>query len=201
MKKILKIISSPAGAHSFSNKLAEDVTNKIIAKYPGSQVQTLDLTKVHYPHLEESHLNSWFAAADQYSPEQRAAVRHSDEAIDQFLHADIIVIGTPMYNFGIPSNLKAWVDHIVRVGKTFMFKEDGTPQGLVEGKKVYLAISSGSVYSEGPFQTYDFIAPYFKAIFGFIGVYDVSVFRVEGTNIPPMREHAMERGASSVVID
>lgn len=201
MKKILKIISSPAGPHSYSNQLADDITNKITSKYPGSMVHTLDLVKTHYPHLEESHLNSWFTAADQYSPEQRAAVRHSDEAIAHLLDSDIIVIGTPMYNFGLPSNLKAWVDHIVRLGKTFIFKEDGTPQGLVNGKKVYLAVASGSVYSDGPYKPYDFVAPYLQAILGFLGIYDVTTFRVEGTNIPQVRELALERATSSVVID
>lgn len=113
--------------------------------------------------------------------------------------ADIIVIGVPIYNFNIPSALKAWLDHLVRAGKTFSY-QTGRPEGLVKDKKVYLAIASGGVYSDGPMKSYDFAEPYLRAVLGFIGITDITTFRVEGTNVPDLKETALQKGIESVVI-
>jgi FMN-dependent NADH-azoreductase len=147
------------------------LVDKLQAAYPGSAVRVPDLaagpfpvvpsslvkvvTVVHdlaagpFPHLEKSHLDAFNAPVETHSPAQQAAVRHSDEAIRELLWADIIVIGMPMYNFNIPSTLKAWIDHIARARITFRYTASG-PEGLVQGKKVYLAASSGGIYSQGP---------------------------------------------------
>ena len=119
MKKILNIISSPGGESSASIKLANEIIKKLQAKYPGSTVHTNDLNIKPYPHLEESHINSFFTPEEHRSEAHNTAIRHSDESIAEIMDADIIVIGVPMYNFGIPSNLKAWIDHVIRQGKTF----------------------------------------------------------------------------------
>jgi len=103
----------------------------------------------------------------------------SDVLVDELFAADVIVVAAPMHNFGIPSSLKAWVDHIVRPGRTFTYSE-GRPQGLVIGKKAVLVLASGGVYSEGPMQAADFQEPYLRAVLGFIGLTDVEVIRVEG---------------------
>ena len=102
-----------------------------------------------------------------------------------------------MYNFGIPSTLKAWIDHIVRAGVTFRYS-DGFPEGLIKNKKVYLAISSGGVYSEGPMKSYDFTEPYLRTALGFIGLTDITVFRVEGTFVPGVKETALPKAIDSV---
>jgi FMN-dependent NADH-azoreductase len=110
------------------------------------------------------------------------------------------VIGAPLYNFTIHSALKAWIDHITRAGVTFGYGESG-PIGLVTGKKVYVAMSSGGVYSEGPSTANDFVAPYLKAFLGFLGMKDVTVFRAEGLKVPGIKEHALEKAMDSIAID
>ena len=196
---ILHIISSPRKGDSYSIKLGNALLEKLQAANPGSNVKVHDLTNKPFPHLEEAHLQSFFTPAESRTPEQQEAIRHSDEAIAEIQAADTIVIGAPLYNFGIPSTLKAWVDHIARAGVTFQYTAAG-PEGLIKGKKVYVAMSSGGVYSEGPMTSYDFVAPYLKAVLGFLGMTDVTVVRVEGTAIPDLQATAFEKGLASANI-
>jgi FMN-dependent NADH-azoreductase len=200
MKKILHIISSPRGDASFSIKLGNAIVEKIQAAYPGSTVTENNLVKNQFPHLEEAHLTSFFTPAESRTPENLEAIKHSDEAIKAITDADIIVIGAPLYNFSIHSTLKAWIDHIVRAGVTFKYGANG-PEGLINGKKVYIAISSGGVYSEGPRQPLDFIAPYLKTILGFLGLTDISIVRAEGLAMPDLKDSALETGINSIQID
>lgn len=200
MKKILHVISSPRGAASFSIKLGNAVVEKIQAEQPGSTVKEYNLVDKQFPHLEEAQLASFFTPVDSRSPENLEAIRHSDEAVRDIQEADIIVIGAPLYNFAVPSTLKAWIDHIVRPGLTFSHSDKGV-EGLIHGKKVYIAMSSGGIYSEGPAQAYDFVVPFLKHVLGFIGLTDVTVFRVEGTAIPGKLETALERGINSIILN
>lgn len=200
MKKILHVISSPRGEVSVSIQLGKSIIEQILTKYPDSTVIERNLAEQSFPHLEESHLTSIFTPAEQRTPAQKEAIKHSDEAIKEVLGADIIVIGAPLYNFGITSVLKAWIDHIVRAGVTFNYGANG-PEGLVKGKKVYLAFSAGGVYSEGPMQAYDFVVPYLTTVLGFIGMTDVSVFRIEGIKVPGVQDTAFEKGLNSILID
>jgi len=156
MKKILHIISSPRNGASFSIQLGNAIIDKIKAAHPGSTIKERNLVKTQFPHLEEAHLTSFFTPPENRTPENIEAVRHSDEAIREIMEADILVIGAPLYNFNIHSSLKAWFDHIVRAGVTFSYSEKGA-EGLVKGKKVYVAMASGGVYSEGPMQAHDFV--------------------------------------------
>ena len=197
MKKILHIISSPRGAASFSIKLGNAIIEKIKAEYPGSTVKETNLVDKQFPHLEEAHLVSFFTPAESRTPENIAAVKHSDEAIQEILDADIIVIGAPMYNYTIHSTLKAWLDHVVRAGVTFKYDENGL-EGLIKGKKVYIAETTGAIYSEGPMQPYDFAAPYLKTILGHIGLTDVTIFRIEGTAISGIQDNALEKGINGI---
>lgn len=197
MKKILHIISSPRGAASLSIKLGNAIIEKITETYPGSIVKENNLIEQHYPHLEEAHLTSFFTPAEKRSPDNLAVIKHSEDAIQEILDADTLVISTPLYNFSIPSVLKAWIDHIVRAGVTFKYGENG-PQGLIKGKKVYIALSSGAVFSEGALKSLDFVEPYLKTILGFIGLTDITVFRVEGSAIPGIQESALEKGVNSI---
>lgn len=200
MKKILHLISSPRGENSFSIKLGNAIVAKIKETYPGSLVKESNLVAKQFPHLEEAHLHAFFTPLENRTPENAEAIKHSDDAIAEIMDADIIVIGAPLYNFGIHSTLKAWIDHIARAGVTFKYDENG-PEGLVKNKKVYLAVSSGGIYSEGPYKSFDFVEPYLRAVLGFLGMTNVTVFRVEGTNIPGIKDGALEKGIGSVVID
>ncbi len=199
MKKILNVISSARGAASNSTQLANAIVEKLTEHYPGSTVKLRNLVEHHYPHLEESHLNAFFAPGEDATPEYKDAIKHSNEAIEEIFGVDIIVIGVPIYNFNIPSALKAWMDHFVRAGKTFSY-QTGQPEGLVKGKKVYLAIASGAVYSDGPMKAYDFAEPYLRAVLGFIGLTDITTFRVEGANMPDLKETALQKGIDSIAM-
>jgi FMN-dependent NADH-azoreductase len=197
--KILNLISSPRGSQSFSIKLGNAIVEKLQDAYPGSIVKTRNLVAQPFPHLEESHLTSFFTPAEQHTPELAEAVKHSDEAIAELFDADAIVIGAPMYNYTIHSSLKAWIDHIVRAQKTFRYTENG-PEGLVKGKKVYVAISSGGIYSEGDFKSMDFIEPYLRTVLGALGMKDVHFYRVEGVKIPGVQDTALEKGIESIAV-
>jgi FMN-dependent NADH-azoreductase len=200
MKKILHIISSPRGSESISIKLGNQIVEKIQAAYPGSTVTERNLVTEQFPVLEEAHLASFFTLAEQRTPESVEAARHSEEAIAQLMDADIIVIGAPLYNFSIHASLKAWIDHVVRAGITFKYDENG-PEGLIKNKKVYVAMSSGGIYTEGPMQSYDHAVPYLKTILGFVGLTDIEVIRVEGLSVPVVQDTAFEKGVNSVVIN
>lgn len=114
----------------------------------------------------------------------------ADTLIEELEAADVVVLGLPMYNFTVPSSFKAWLDHVIRAGRTFTY-EGGAPKGLVPaGKKVVAFIASGGVYTSGPAQPFDFTEPYLRAILGFIGLTDVTVVRAEGQAVPDLREPA-----------
>lgn len=200
MKNILKIISSPRRQDSFSNQLTDAIIDKLKSEYPGSQVKLHDLTARPFPHLEEAHLSSFYTVPEDRTKEQQQAVSHSDEAIQLITEADILVIGVPTYNFGVPSLLKAWIDHITRAGITFRYSDKG-PEGLIKNKKVYLAISSGAVYSDGKMAAYDYTEPYLRAILGFVGLTDVTVLRVEGLAIPGIKETALEKAIQNISLE
>lgn len=200
MKRILHLTSSIQGEASYSTKLSKAIVEKVIAKYPGSTVEAVNLIDPEVPHMNPTLLRAMFTPSDTLTAEAREALRYSDEAVRQVMAADIIVIGAALYNFTIHTTLKAWIDHITRAGITFGYGENG-PVGLITGKKVYVAMASGGVYSEGPGMANDFVAPYLKAFLGFLGMTDVTVFRAEGIKLPALKEHALEKGIASIVID
>jgi len=197
MKKILHIVSSPRGGDSYSIKLADAIIANLRSANPGSKVKTVDLSNQHFPHLEEAHLTSFFTPTDKHTVREREAVQHSEQAVADVREADVLVIGAPMWNFSIPSALKAWIDHVVRAGITFRYDEKGV-EGLVKGKKVYIAVSSGGIYSDGPMKSMDFIEPYLRHILGFIGLTDITFFRVEGLAVPGVRETALEKAIAGI---
>ncbi len=200
-KKVLHIISSPRGEASISKKLGDAVIEKIKAKYPGSIVKERNLSTSHFPHLDELQIGSWFTPVENHSDEQADAIKYSDEAIAEMQEADIYVIGAPFYNFAIPSTLKAYLDHIARPGITFRYNEEGKPEGHLKNKKAYIASASSGVYSEGEFQSFDFVTPYLKFLLGFLGITNVSIFRVEGLRIEGVKETAFEKGVEHIEID
>jgi FMN-dependent NADH-azoreductase len=112
------------------------------------------------------------------------ALALSQQLVDEVLASDVLVIEAPMYNFAIPSVLKAWIDHIVRAGKTFQYGAHG-PEGLAKGKKAIIVLGRGGVYSEGPYKVMDYQEPYLRAILGFIGISDVETIHIEGVAMGP----------------
>lgn len=201
MKHILHLKSSLQGAASYSIKLGHAIVEKIQEKYPDSTVEELNLVDSEIPHLSPDNLRTYFSPAAQLTEEDQKSNYLSDELVKQLLAADMIVIGAPLINFTIHTSLKAWIDHITRPGITFGYSEDGRPTGMVTGKKIYIAMSSGGVYSEGPGKANDFVAPYLTAFLGFLGMTDVTVFRAEGLKVPGLKELAMEKAIDSIKID
>lgn len=199
MSRILNIISSPRGEASNSIKLASAIIDRLKEQDPGAAVHTKDLTNAPFPHLEEVHLNAFFTPVENHTDADRAAIKHSNEAIQEIMDADVIVIGAPMYNFGIPSVLKSWFDHIARAGITFKYTANG-PEGLITGKKAYIAVTTGGIYSNPESAAYDFVTPYIKALLGFIGITDVTVVRAEGFAMAGVQETALEKGIDSIVL-
>src|SRR5947209_315192 len=119
MKNILVVESSPMGAQSVSRRLTKEVLDGLRKRHPGGTVIVRDLAERPLPHLGAAQIAAYYTPAEKRGDDLKAAVRLSDEAVDELLAADIIVIGAPMWNFGLPSALKAWIDHVVRAGKTF----------------------------------------------------------------------------------
>jgi len=197
---ILHLTSSPRGEASVSIKLGNAIVEKLRASSnEPSSVRTRNLAANPFPHLEEVHLNSFFTPVENHTPEQAAAIKHSDQAIAEIRDANVIVIGVPMYNFGIHSTLKAWIDHIARAGQTFKYTDQG-PVGLIENKKVYLAIATGGIYSQGEMKAFDFTEPYLRAVLGFLGLTDVTAFRAEGVNLPTVGAQGLINAIESIAL-
>jgi FMN-dependent NADH-azoreductase len=177
---ILHIDSSPMGERSFSRKLGTKVLSELQSRFPGSTLKTRDLAIAPLPHLSAQTLGAFFTPAEQRTPELAAAAAESDAAIAELKSADIVVIGAPMWNFGIPSSLKAWIDHIARVGHTFKYGPNG-PEGMLDpNTKVIIVSSRGGVYSAGPMAAMDFQEDYLRSVLGFLGLRDISFVRTEG---------------------
>lgn len=197
MKKILHIIASPRNEASNSTRLGNEIIDKLKKQYPGSIVTINNVVENDYSHLTQSHLIGYFTPLEDLTEKDLWAVQPSDAAVDQLAEADFIVISLPLYNFNLPSALKAWIDHIVRAGKTFSYKT-GKPEGLLLNKQVYLAIASNGVFTEGPTKGWDYAEPYLRFMLGFLGMTAVTTFRIEGSGIPGIKETAVQKGLESV---
>jgi len=179
MASILHINSSVRQNGSLSRQLGGEYVAKWQAANPGGTVVTRDLASSPVPHLTEQMMGAYFTPAEQRNADQAHTIKTSDALVDELLAADTIVIGAPMYNFSVPSGLKAWIDHVARVGRTFKYGANG-PEGLVHGKKVIVFVASGGVYSEGPAAAYDHVTTYLRSVLGFLGMTDVTFVVAEG---------------------
>ena len=178
MSKVLLIRSSMFGEDSKSLRLARE----FLAHYPHSSVVERILTPASMPHLTAEVFQAMGRPESELTREEKASVALSDTLIAELEAADTIVLAAPMYNFSIPSTLKAWIDHIARRGRTFGYTEAG-PKGLLGGKKVFVLTARGGIYSQGPAQAFDFQAPYLRSVLGFLGLTDVNFIHFEGANI------------------
>ena len=194
-------MSSIQGKESYSIKLGQTIIEKIQEKYPDNILEELNLANMELPHLNQEFLGKLFTPSTLLKEEDKESIRFSDDFVKQLMTADIIVIGAPLYNFTIPSALKSWIDYITRPGITFGYGEDGRPNGLVTGKKVYIAMSSGGIFSEGPGKANDFVVPYLQAFLGFLGMTNLTAFRAEGLKVPEVKETAMKKAIDSIIID
>jgi FMN-dependent NADH-azoreductase len=196
--KLLHIDSSISGEGSASRQLSAAVVAALTRAMPDLDVTRRDLDAEPIPHLDSRRLPTVRPAN---APEGAAGIPDPKgaKALDEFLAADIIVIGAPMYNFTVPSQLKAWIDRILIAGKTFRYSTTG-PVGLAGGKRVIIASSRGGLYAPGmPFEANDFQEKYLRAVFAFIGVEDVEIMRAEGLALGvEQREAAIGAALASV---
>jgi FMN-dependent NADH-azoreductase len=175
MTNVLVINTSLNGEQGNSNKLTEKFVNQWLAKEP-LQLVNRDLSELNLPHLSSAEMQAWGTAEEQKTPEQQELAAISDELVAELQTADAIVLGMPMYNFGVPSTFKAWIDRVARAGITFSYTEHG-PKGLLSGKKVYILAARGGMYVGTP---KDSQSQYLKDVFAFLGMSDVEFIYAEG---------------------
>ena len=177
--KLLHIDSSALGAHSVSRQLSKSIVAQWLSSNPGTVVEYLDLAVDTPNHLTANAL-AFSAPADSLSEEQRRENVVSERLVSQFLAADVVVIGAPMYNFSVPSQLKSWIDRVAQAGRTFKYTDKGAV-GLAGGKTVIVASSRGGLYAGNPaMAAFEHQESYLRAVFGFVGVTDIRFVRAEG---------------------
>ncbi|WP_218723604.1 FMN-dependent NADH-azoreductase [Pseudomonas bubulae] len=179
MSNVLIIESSARQQGSFSRQLTQQFISQWQAAHPTDQVTVRDLALHPVPHLDANLLGGWMKPEAQRSADEHASLKRSDELTDELLAADVLVLAAPMYNFAIPSTLKAWLDHVLRAGVTFKYTETG-PQGLLTGKKAYVLTARGGLYVGS---TSDHQEPYLRQVMAFVGIHDVTFIHAEGMNL------------------
>ncbi|WP_376985298.1 FMN-dependent NADH-azoreductase [Bosea sp. R86505] len=190
MSHLLVINSSAAGVASVSKQLIDETVARLRAAKPSLVVVERDLGANPVPHLTTDSTAA-IRGAEPANDAQRAAKALSDALVAELKAADTVIIGAPMYNFGIPSTLKSWFDHVLRAGVTFKYGETG-PVGLLEGKRAIVVESRGGIYSSGPTQSLDSQEPHLRTMLGFIGISDVTFVRAEKLGYgPEAREQAI----------
>lgn len=196
--KLLHVDSSILGLGSVSRQLSAEIVAAEQALHPGLEVVYRDLAAQPVGHLSGAHLAASQGAVPEAEPLSQD-VAAGQSALEEFLAADIVVVGAPMYNFAIPSQLKAWIDRLAVAGKTFRYTEKGA-EGLVGGKKVIVASSRGGFYGpQTPIAFLDHQETYLRNIFGFFGIRDVTFIRAEGVSLgPDQRAKSIEAAQSSI---
>lgn len=183
MSSILLLTASPR-PDSHSTCIAKEFVHALHARNPASTLVHRDLTAPLLPHMGGAFTSAIHKPAEDHDEHERQAIALSNTPVNELLVADTLVISTALINFGICSTLKSWIDHIGRVDRTFQYGPNG-PVGLVTGKKAYIVLASGGVYSSGPAAPSDHATPYLRAVLAFIGITDVQTIRVEGVNRGP----------------
>jgi len=178
---ILQIKSNLYSGNGQSSRLADELVAGLRAENPHAELVVRDLAREPVPHLDEPRFQAFLEKAEKRNDFQKSVVAYSDALIDELRRADVIVLGLPMYNFGVPSQLKSWFDHIARAGATFKYTEKG-PVGLLTGKKAYVLAARGGLYAGSPADTQ---TAYVRLFLGFLGITDVEFVYAEGLAISP----------------
>jgi FMN-dependent NADH-azoreductase len=194
---VLHIDSSPRGVDSVSRDLTRQIVNRLKAVEPTLDVVQYDLGDRPLPHLSSDAIGALRQAA-LATAEQRELGALSDRMIEELQRADLIVIGSPMHNFGITSQLKAWFDTVIRAGKTFSYGEQG-PEGLLKDKRAIVVETRGGVYTTGSAASFNHQEPHLKPLLGFIGISDVQFIHAEGLDMgPESRANGLAHAKSAI---
>jgi FMN-dependent NADH-azoreductase len=192
--KLLHLDSSILGGNSASRQLSAAIVDQLAKTAPGLDIVYRDLAAEPLSHLSAEHLAARQGAVPE-SHEIQKDIAASQAALDEFLTADIVVVGAPMYNFGISSQLKAWIDRIAVAGKTFRYGPNG-PEDLAGAKRVIMAISRGGLYGPGmPTAAFEHVETYLRGVFGFLGVTNLEIVVAEGLQIGPEQRAKAMQGA------
>lgn len=192
---LLQLNTSIFSSGGQSSRLAGQFVTAWRERNPRAEVVVRDLAHDPVPHLDAARFQAFLADADARTPEQQAAIEYSDALIDELRRADVVVIGLPMYNFGVPSTLKAYFDHVARAGETFRYTETG-PKGLLTGKKAYVFATRGGRYAGTPL---DLETNYMRQFLGFVGIDDVDFVYAEGLALDPAsRNSALTEARGSI---
>jgi len=183
MKTILQIQSSLFNGNGQSSRLASEF---VARAFPNAQVTVRDLARDPVPHLDGERFSAFVTKKQDRTAAQEAVVAYSDALIGELRRADVLVIGLPMYNFGVPSQLKAWIDHIARAGETFRYTEKG-PQGLLTGKQAYIFATRGGLYAGTAADTQ---TQYLRQLLEFVGIADIEFVYAEGLAISEASRNA-----------
>ncbi|WP_278940972.1 FMN-dependent NADH-azoreductase [Pseudomonas helleri] len=179
MSNVLIIESSARQQDSFSRELTQQFISHWKTLHPADRLTVRDLAVNPVPHLDADLLGGWMKPEAQRNAAEQASLQRSNELTDELLAADVLVLAAPMYNFAIPSTLKAWLDHVLRAGLTFKYTDTG-PQGLLTGKKAYVLTARGGIYAGS---TADHQEPYLRQVLAFVGIHDVTFIHAEGMNL------------------
>lgn len=178
--KLLHIDSSVLGENSVSRRLTAATVARLREKTPGLEVAYRDVAAEPVAHFSGALLAAFGTAPESWTAEQQHDVAHGGAALEEFLAADVVVVGAPMYNFSVSSQLKAWIDRLAVAGRTFRYTDKGAV-GLAGGKKIIIVSTRGGIFSEGsPLASIDHQEPYLRTMFGFFGITDIEVIRAEG---------------------
>jgi FMN-dependent NADH-azoreductase len=194
---ILQINSSARAENSHSTRLANSIVERLTRANPGARLTLRDLGRTPHPALDETGLGALFTPAEQRSAEQAARVAQDDALIAELQAADVVVLGVPMYNFGVSTQLKNWIDAVARNGVTFKYTDKG-PVGLLQNKKVYVAFARGGQYRGTPADTQ---TPYLETFLGFLGMTDVQFIFAEGLAMGPQAEQQALASARAQIED
>src|SRR5271170_2904780 len=199
MSQVLVITASPRGERSVSRALTTNFAQNWAKNHPEDTVLLRDVGHHPVPHITEPWVVGAFAPPEAQTPESKAAIAVSDQLVDEFLGADRFIFGVPMYNFNIPSTFKAYIDQIVRAGKTFAIGPNGY-EGLVKGRKALFITTSGGSYLPGtPMAAFNFQEPYLRVIFGFIGLTDLQFVAADSMNLgEEAAKHSREKAESAL---
>lgn len=200
MTRILRIDASSRTDDSHSRQLASRFLDRWLQTHPDDQLVVRDLVRYPVPHIADTTIAGFYTPAEQFSDDLKQATALSDELIAELKAADLVLISTPMYNFALPSALKAWIDHVVRIGHTFSFSPENGFAGLLANKRAVIATASGAAFSNEAMQPMDFLTPYLRTLLGFLGFQKVDVITVEGTTIDEAA-HTRSQAAAQAQIE
>ena len=188
--------SASDAATSHTRRLSRELIDRLKAANPGATVVYRDVVANPLPHVDMTIRQAW-TPENSANPLLAETIGRSKALVEELKAADVVVVASPMYNFTVPSTLKAWIDHVSIAGQTFSYTAEG-PRGLLTGK-VYLVLSSGGVYSQGPFAANDHLSTYLQAIFRFLGVSDIEIIRAEGVAYGPEQDRAAMASAAEKI--